>query len=382
MRSSRASELPPETGVIVVGAGLAGAAAAYGLARRGRGDVLVLEREAVAGVHASGRNAAMAYSYIREPAIRALARRGRAFLEHPPADFPLPLQNRFTGSVTLAAGPGAAAVEATVAEMRAEGIPMEPLDPEALARCLPIYGPRPGELAWRCPEDGVIDVDALLQGYLRALRRAGGRVRFRAAAEALILAGGRVAGVRTADGEVRAEHVVLAGGPWANELAEAAGLAPLPLAPHRRHLGVVVETRVPPDPAWPFAWHQTEGFYFRPESGGLLVSACDQLAMPPSDVGTDRAEVERLAARTLALLPGAAGARIRRVWAGLRTLTPDDHFVVGPDPRVPGLYWVAGLGGHGMTTSVAVGEVLADLLVAGRADGIDTAALAPSRFLQ
>jgi D-arginine dehydrogenase len=72
--------------VVIVGGGLAGAATAYGLTRRGA-DVLVLETEAVAGVHASGRNAALAYRFIAEPQVRALARRGRDFLAAPPADF-------------------------------------------------------------------------------------------------------------------------------------------------------------------------------------------------------------------------------------------------------------------------------------------------------
>lgn len=373
--------LPSRTGCIVVGAGLAGAAAAHGLARRGRSDLLVLEREAVAGVHASGRNAAMAFSFIEEPLIRALARRGRAFLEHPPADFPLPLENRWTGSVALAGGPGAEVLWALAATMRAEGIPVQEWSADTLRARLPVYEPRPGERAFHCEDDGVIDVDALLQGYLRTVRRRGGQVRFRCEARSLLVEGGRVRGVQTSEGPVLAEAVVLAGGPWANELAVAAGLAPLPLAPHRRHLGLVVETRVPPAPSWPLCWHRSEGFYFRPESGGLLVSACDKEPMAPADVGTDPAQVERLAQRVLTLLPGAAGARIRRVWAGLRTLTPDDRFVVGPDPRVEGLHWVAGLAGHGMTTSAAVGEVFAELFTQGHVESLDARALAPARFL-
>lgn len=373
--------LPSRTGCIVVGAGFAGAAAAYGLARRGRAHVLVLEREAVAGVHASGRNAAMAFSFISDPTIRALARRGRAFLAQPPTDFPFPLVNRWTGSVAVAGGTEAAALEALAAAMRVEGIDVREWSADELRERLPVYGPRAGERAFHCPDDGVIDVDALLQGFLRTVRRQGGQVRFRCEAQSLLIEAGRVRGVQTSEGLVRAEAVVLAGGPWANHLAVSAGLAPLPLAPHRRHLGLVVETRVPPDPSWPLCWHRSEGFYFRPESGGLLVSACDKEPMAPCDVGTDPAQVERLAERVLALLPGAAGARIRRVWAGLRTLTPDDRFVVGPDPRVEGLHWVAGLAGHGMTTSAAVGEVLAELLVTGQAHGVDASSLAPARFL-
>ncbi len=373
------SERSPEC--VVVGAGLAGAAAAYALARRGLSDLVVLEREAVAGVHASGRNAAMAYSFIAEPTCRGLARRGRAFLDRIPADFPLPLDNRWTGSLSPI-GPGREADFLPLVDaMRAEGIPLERWSAAQMAARIPLMRPRPGAVGYYCPEDGVIDVDALLQGYLRAARQAGARVRFRCDARTLLVENGQVMGVQTAEGRLRAPRVVLGTGPWANELTTAAGLAPLPFRAARRHLAVLIDTDEAPDPGWPFVWHQTEAFYFRPESGGLLASGCEVDYVEPADVGVDGAAVERLAERALSLLAGASRARIRRAWAGLRTLTPDGRFVVGPDPRVDGLYWCAGLGGHGMTASPAVGALLADLVVDGRCDWFDSAPLSPARFL-
>lgn len=373
--------LPEQVEIVIVGAGLAGAAAGQALVRRGHGSVLVLEIEAVAGVHASGRNAALAYSFIAEPAVRTLARRGRAFLAEPPGDFLGTLENRWQGSVTLVEAAREAEFEPLVADMRAESITLERWDASQISATLPVLGDPDGDVGWFCPSDGVIDVDGLLQGYLRTARRGGAQVRFRTRADALLVEGGRVTGLQTTAGLVRAERVILAGGPWANDLAEGAGLAPLPLAPHRRHLAVVAGEGLWPDPAWPFAWHQTKDFYFRPESGGLLFCACDGDPMEPADVGTDQVRVAELAGRALEMLPGAAAAHIRNAWAGLRTLTPDQQFVIGPDPRLAGLFWAAGLGGHGMTTSPAVGELVADLVDTGRADWVDTAALAPDRFL-
>ncbi len=374
-------ELPSTAECVVIGAGLAGAASAYGLSRAGLTDLVVLEREAVAGVHASGRNAAMAYSFVAEPTSRWLARRGRAFLAAPPADFPLPMDNRWHGSLSVVGEAHLPAYEARVAAMRAEGIPLQTWSDAEMAERIPVLGRRPGDVGFFCPEDGVIDVDALLQGYLRAVRRAGGVLGFRRAAEALVLEQGRVVGVETSEGLIRTSRVVLAGGPWANDLAVDAGLAPLPLRPARRHLAVVIDTEVPPDPRWPFVWHQTDPFYFRPESGGLLACACEVEYMAAADVGPDREAVERLAEKTLAMLAGATGARIRRAWAGLRTLTPDEHFVLGPDPRLSGLFWAAGLGGHGMTTSPAVAEIMADLVLRGETERLDATPLLAARFL-
>jgi D-arginine dehydrogenase len=174
---------------------------------------------------------------------------------------------------------------------------------------------------------------------------------------------------------VAAPLVILAGGPWANALAVEAGLPPLPLRPCRRHLAVLERRGWGLDPGWPFVWHRTAGFYLRPESGGLLVCACDVEDHPPADVGPSEAGIAALTERSLEMLRDAEGALLRTAWAGLRTLTPDHHFVIGPDPALPGLLWVAGLGGHGMTTSAAVGELVA----AGRDDAV-TRALAPARF--
>jgi D-arginine dehydrogenase len=50
---------------------------------------------------------------------------------------------------------------------------------------------------------------------------------------------------------------------------------------------------------------------------------------------------------------------VRRVWACLRTFAPNRDFHAGADARVPGLFWVAGLGGRGMTCGLALGERVA-----------------------
>jgi D-arginine dehydrogenase len=67
-----------------------------------------------------------------------------------------------------------------------------------------------------------------------------------------------------------------------------------------------------------------------------------------------------LACKVAAFMPRLGERSIRRVWAGLRTLAPDGCVVIGEDPRVRGFHWCAGLGGHGVTASAAVGRLAAD----------------------
>jgi len=67
-------------------------------------------------------------------------------------------------------------------------------------------------------------------------------------------------------------------------------------------------------------------------------------------------------------------------WAGLRTFAADDGFAVGPDPEVPGLWWSAGLGGHGMSASIGVGQLAAARLLETPHDAEVARALDPGRL--
>ncbi len=91
---------------VIVGAGFAGAATAYHLARQGVADVLVLEQESIPGFHASGRNAAMLRQCIAEPDLTKLALDGAAFIRNLPADWPEPVLFKNNGSLLLGSGAG------------------------------------------------------------------------------------------------------------------------------------------------------------------------------------------------------------------------------------------------------------------------------------
>jgi D-arginine dehydrogenase len=94
---------------------------------------------------------------------------------------------------------------------------------------------------------------------------------------------------------------------------------------------------------------------------------------------TDPAAAEMLADKLAHHAPGLGNLSLRKAWACLRTFAPDRRPFVGADPDLPGLFHVSGLGGFGMMTSAAVGE-LAALSVTGRApDWIDASLMKPGR---
>ena len=119
------------------------------------------------------------------------------------------------------------------------------------------------------------------------------------------------------------------------------------------------------DHSW--VWHLREGWYFRPESGGLLWCAGEELDDSPSDAVSDQEAPRRLATVIERSLPALGELQIRRHWSGHRSFLPDRRFLLGPDPRLGGWYWAVGLGGHGVTASAAVGARVA----ASLEDGVD-----------
>jgi D-arginine dehydrogenase len=363
---------------IVIGAGFAGAATAYHLARNGLTDILLLEQEAIPGFHASGRNAAMIRQCVPDPALAQLTRDGAAFLRKLPSDWPVPVQFKQNGSLLLGSGKGWEKLRHDVELGRSLGVDVTLWNPEQATRYVPaLHGAEFDGAVW-CPTDGVIDIHALLSGYLKEAVAKGVAIRYRSAVQAIRVTAHKGLEV-VSDGEtLEARVLVNASGAWANTIARMAGAAELPLSPCRRHLFVS-----PPldwvDPSWPFVWDVSHDIYFRPEGEGLLLCACDQQELPPGDPPVDETVQERLAEKIQTYIPALSRASISKAWAGFRTLSTDGRFIIGWDPKVKGFFWVAGLGGHGVTTSASVGALAAELILGGPYKKSD--AFSPERFV-
>jgi glycine/D-amino acid oxidase-like deaminating enzyme len=226
------------------------------------------------------------------------------------------------------------------------------------------------------PGDGVIDIHGLLGACARGAREAGAALHYGAAVTAIRAEGDGFL-VETENRTLRARTLVNAAGAWAAEVGRMAGGLGLDLKPMRRHLAWSDH----PSPVGPWAWWVDRPFYARAESGGTLLCPCDESEVPLPPPGqqpaTDAHQLEALGELAEALAPDLVEARPIRAWSGLRTFSLDRRFVIGWDPVNPRLFWVAGLGGHGMTTGLAVGRLAADLLLNGGEHG-----LSPSRFLK
>lgn len=364
----------------IVGGGIAGASAAYELSPSL--SVLLIEAEAHCGYHATGRSAALFSETYGPPVVCALSRASRAFLERPPEGFTSVELLTPSGSLhvgTEADRPGLAAV---FGHAQALGVEVRWMDEDAIRALIPIMKRGRSELGVFEPGAMNIDVDALLQGYLRGARARGATI----ATGERLSAVERLAGVwrlKLGDREVEAATLVNAAGAWADEVAVMAGLQPLGVQPMRRTAAVVAMPAGLDMAGWPLVIAADENFYFKPDAGLLLVSPADETPSNPCDAWADDMDVATGIDRAM----DVADLDVRRVvrsWAGLRSFAPDRCPVVGRDPRDPGFVWLAGQGGYGVQTAPAIARLLRDIVVQGGTGefGADIlAAVSPARFV-
>jgi D-arginine dehydrogenase len=345
--------LPAECDVAVVGGGFAGAATAWWLARRGLGNVVILEREPAPGRHASGRGAGMGRQVTDDDATTALTVRGARWLRGEltgpwPAGAPwIP-----SGSFLTFADEGA--LTAHRARAARFGVTCEPVGIDAVVARWPRLSALPARGALWFPDDGLIRVGALIDGMIAGARAGGARVVV-ACEVSDVTADARGPVITTRHGPLRARVVVDAAGAWAGVLAVRWGATDGGLVPWKRHLSVVGQSA--PSADAPFVWHVSPAeVYVRPDPDGTLVSPCDAQPSHPHTAVIDADAVERLHQRLRTVAPGLAFAPVVRTWACLRTFARDGVPRIGFDPGRPWLMWVAGLGGHGATASMAIGE--------------------------
>jgi len=110
------------------------------------------------------------------------------------------------------------------------------------------------------------------------------------------------------------------------------------------------------------------------------LSACDLVDVDPDRCAADPEIREMIAGKATRLLPRHAGAGAANFWCGMRTLTRDGRFAVGRDPDLGGLFWVAGLGGHGMVCGPEIGRIAAELLCGEASDDPIVESLDPRRL--
>lgn len=331
--------------IIVIGGGIAGTSAAAHLAQDA--TVLLVEAEPQFGYHSTGRSAAIFIRNYGNAVLRALNAAAAPVLQQP--------DGISDQSFLSPRGEMLIAGEEDMAEMEdyAEGATgLERLTAAEAVELVPILRPEriAGAILERDAQD--IDVDRMLQGYIRLLRERGGTTVTNTPVTGLTRAKG-LWQVTTANATWSAPVVVNAAGAWADRLAAMAGIAPVGLTPMRRSAVLLDAPKGYDIDHWPLFASASESWYAKPDAGRLLVSPADEDPVDPHDAWPD----DMVLAEGLDRYEQAVTVPLTRPthsWAGLRSFTPDRTPVVGFDPTSDGFFWLAGQGGYGVQTAPAL----------------------------
>lgn len=342
---------------LIIGGGIAAASVGYWLAPHGR--VLLLERESQPGYHSTGRSAALFMESYGTPQVRALTMASRAFLQSPPEGFSEHPVLSPRGAMMVAVHGQEALLAAHWDVLRAMTPHARLLDSAGACALVPALRAEQVMGAVFEPDAADMDVHAIHQGYLRGLRRAGGRVVCDAEATGIE----RIDDVwRVQAGGATYEAPVLldAAGAWADVVARCAGVAPIGLQPCRRSAFIFAPPEGVDTTAWPMTAGLDEDWYFKPDAGMLLGSPANADPVEPQDVQPEELDIAT-AIHRIEEMTTLTVRRPTRTWAGLRSFVEDGDLVGGFDPDVPGFFWVAAQGGYGIQTSAAMGEACAAL---------------------
>jgi D-arginine dehydrogenase len=346
---------------IIVGAGIAGASAAYELQQYG--SAVLLEREPLPGQHTTGRSAAFLVDSYGGPVVSKFTRAGRSFFEEPPdgfTDFPLVTPNSL---LWIGRGDQRRSLDDAITKGRAAGADLyEVTVSEALEIC-PVLCADYVQAAVAEPSAMHIDVAGLLDGFLRGFRRRGGHLETKAEVHRIEKTGESWS-VDAGGQNYTAPIVVNAAGAWSDAVGRLAGACSIGLRPLRRTV-ITFDAPENVDPrGWPVVIDADEDFYFKPEGGRLLASPCDETPSTPCDASPEDYDVA-LAADSVQRCTTLDITHIRSRWAGLRSFVEDRSLVLGMDPEQTGFFWLAGQGGFGIMTAPAAARATARMIVEG-----------------
>lgn len=392
------------TDVVIIGAGVVGAATAYFCAHAGL-DVTVLDRGAPGGGTSSRCEGNLLVSDKEHGPELDLANYSLDIWRGELAEFAHLWEFENKGGVIVASQDSSmVSLQRALAAQRAHGIRVEEIDAGQLRELEPhITDDAVGAAFY--PDDCQVMPMLLTSHLLRMAAERGAQVRphtevtgFLRAGEAGTRGGsgagaaGRITGVRTTGGDVHAAAVINAAGPWAGTVARMAGVE-VPVEPRR---GYVMVT----EPLPPRIFHKVYAAEYidnvASSDGGLQASPVVESTQAGSIlVGSSRERVgfgttlnpralELIAGNAVRLFPFLREVRILRHYFGYRPYSPDHVPVVGPDPRAcdddgHGLWHATGHEGAGIGLSVGTGKLIAQAMTAEQPD-LDLGPFSPGRF--
>jgi sarcosine oxidase subunit beta len=365
--------------VAIVGAGIIGLYTAYYLARAGAGPILVVDRGFLSS-GASGRNGGGVRQQWETRATLRLARESVAAYRRFGREFGYNIWFRQSGYLFLAETDAELARLRPVHDLvRSEGLDSRVLDAAGVRRLVDGIAPGAAIGGTYLGTDGTLYPFPAIWGLYEAVRALGVEVVLGVEVLGVTTADGRVTGLATSRGPVRAERVVNAAGGWSGDLSRAAGLE----VPNHATRHEILATEPMKPFLDPMVVRPSDGLYFSQTMRGEIVGGVTVHHPPGTDAGMPSStEFLRTMSRALTgLVPRLRSLGVLRAWSGFYDDTPDGLPVIGEDPRLKGFVHANGFGGHGVMISPAATRRVAEAILGARSD-LDPAQFGPGRFLE
>jgi sarcosine oxidase, subunit beta len=368
--------------VVIVGGGIVGSSIAYHLTAAGCHDVLVIEREAAQGKGSTGKSMGGVRAQFSTPVNIQMSLYSIPFYAAFEERLGYPCGYRAQGYLFCATSSQHMTYLRTNYEKQvALGLSdVSLIAAEQISSMFPQLRAHDIVGGSFCASDGFVDPHSAMIGFMSWAADHGAKVWKNTAATGIQQDSTGITAVQTTKGNVSTHKLVNCAGPWAAEIAAMVGVE-LPVEPLRRML-------VPTEPfdqfphTAPMIIDMANGFHFRPEGLGFLLAWNDPEETPGYKTNFDPAFIEKILTRAADRVPVFENLAVnpKRAWAGLYEMTPDHHPILGPTPEVPGFFLANGFSGHGVMHAPATGKILADLILMGKCELVDSSLLSLTRF--
>jgi glycine cleavage system aminomethyltransferase T/glycine/D-amino acid oxidase-like deaminating enzyme len=375
----RPRELPDRARIVIIGGGVGGTSIAYHLAQLGERDVVLVERnELTSGstFHSAGLVGQLRGSLTLTRMMMYSVELYRGLAANTDTD-PGWVQ---CGGIRLACTPEREQeLDRQVAWARTFGLPLERISAAEACELFPLMVTDGVRAASYLATDGYLDPSQLTYALADGARQGGARIFTHTRVHGIDVRDGRVRGVRTEWGDIEAEVVVNAGGMYAAQIGRMAGVR-VPVVPFAHEYLVTQPFRERGGEHMPTLRDPDNLIYYREEGGGLIMGGYERASAPwfldergsdhiPEDFNGRLLEEDwdrfaEIAENSKRRVPVMDEVTITRLINGPEAFTPDNEFCLG-ETEVAGFFVAAGFCAHGLAGAGAIGQVMAEWIVAG-----------------
>ncbi len=368
--------VPSQARAVIIGGGVVGCSIAYHLGKLGWRDVVLLERKQLTcGTtwHAAGLIAQLRATQN----MTRLAKYSQELYFGLEAETGVATGFKRNGSITVAlSDERMEELRRSAAMARAFGVEIDEISPTDIAARYPGLSVADVVGGVWLPKDGQADPVNITQALAKGARNFGVKIHQGVKVTGITKANGRVTGVTTDAGNITADYVVNAGGMWARDIGQMAGVA-VPL--HAcEHFYIVTEAMPALTANLPVLRVPDECAYYKEDAGKILLGAFEPNSKPwgmngiPEDFEFDSLpedfdHFEPILERAVERFPMLATAGIQTFFNGPESFTPDDRYILGEAPEVKNFFVAAGFNSVGIQSAGGAGMVLAEWMETGNA---------------